>query len=102
MLLVAGAGCVESKRYLPPPPPPPALRSPMSGAFVGSALTMALRPRLAWVGAEDRDDIYYRVQISPDASFATVELESETLESSFQPEAPLPVSFGTQIGRAHV
>lgn len=75
----------------------------MNGAFVGSALTMELRPRLMWVAdGEDRDDVRYRVQLSSSASFATIELETEELsETSFQPVDPLPVSFGVPIGRRY-
>jgi FG-GAP repeat len=99
MLCALGA-CIESTSYTPEPPSIPAPRLPMNNAYVGSVHTGPLRPLFRWEPATSKASgmISYQLQLSPDSKFETDVTSIETAETSYQPEADLPVSLAPPVG----
>jgi hypothetical protein len=99
MLCALGA-CIESTSYTPEPPSVPAPRLPMNNAYVGSVHTGPLRPLFRWEPATAKASgmISYQLQLSPDSKFETDVTSIETAETSYQPEADLPVSLAPPVG----
>jgi hypothetical protein len=98
-LVVLGA-CVESTSYTPEPPSVPAPRLPMNNAYVGSVHTGPLRPLFRWEPATSKAAgmISYQLQLSADSKFETDVTSIETTETTYQPEADLPVSLAPPVG----
>jgi FG-GAP-like repeat/FG-GAP repeat len=94
------ASCVESSSYTPVPPSIPAARLPMNDAYVGSVHAGPLRPLFRWEPstAQASGTISYELQLSPDSTFETSVTSISTTETTYQPDADLPVSLTPPVG----
>jgi FG-GAP-like repeat/FG-GAP repeat len=94
------ASCVESSSYTPVPPSIPAARLPMNDAYLGSVHAGPLRPLFRWEPstAQASGTISYELQLSPDSTFETNVTSTSTTETSYQPDADLPVSLTPPVG----
>lgn len=101
VIAVVLAACVESASFTPIAPTVPAPRLPMNDAYVGSVHTQkGLAPRFVWEAstAGSSGEIRYQLQYGTDAEFARDVITVETVETSHQVAAALPVALTPPVG----